>query len=126
MVSYADVGNDPPPHGGGSPGMDGRSVSDSESIQSSGTNPPDTPAMGSFTEGVSFLWRRNMMNITSHQRHSSPQDLIGISILPHESRTFGREVTAHTVTSNQDGSVTKLSMPGVFISPKLIRQQQQQ
>ena len=113
MASDADVGDDPPPRGGGSPGMDGRSV------RSSGTDPPpDTPAMGSFGEGARSFWRHSMMNITSRPRRSSPQDLSGISILPHESRTFGRDVAAHTVTSNQDGSVTKESRQGVFISPK--------
>ena len=125
MASDADVGDEPPPCGGGSPGMDGRSVSVPESVRSSGTDPPDTPAMGSFTEGVSSWWRRSMMNITSRQRRSSPQDLSGTSILPHESRTFGRDVTAHTVTSNQDGSDTKLLVTGVFVSPESDRQQQQ-
>ena len=66
------------------------------------------------------------MNITSRQRRSSPQDLSGISILPNESRTFDRDVAAYTVISNQDRSVTKLSVPAVFVSPKSDRQQQQQ
>ena len=103
--------------------MDGQSVS--VLVRSSGTDPSDTPAMGSF-EGARSFWRRSMMHITSRQRHTSFQDHSENSIIPHESRTFARDVTAHTMTSNQDGSVTKLSMPGVFISPKLIRQQQQQ
>ena len=83
MASDADVGDDPPPRGGGSPGMDGRSA------RSSGTDPPpNTPAMGSFSDrAVSFL-RRSMMNITSRQRHPSHQDLSGTPILPHESRPF--------------------------------------
>ena len=72
------------------------------------------------------MWRRSVQNITSRQRHSSPQDLSGITILPNESRTFDRGVTAHTVTSNQNGSVTELSVPGVFVSPKSDRQEQQQ
>ena len=111
MASDADVGDDPPPRGEGSPGMDGRSV------QSSGTDPPDTPAMGSF-EGARSFWCHSMINITSRLRRTSPQDLSGNSILPDESRTFGRDVAAHTVTSNQDGSITKELRQGVFISPE--------
>ena len=123
MASDADVGDDPPPRGGGPPGMDDRSA---QSVRSSGTDPPDTPATGSFVQGVSSLWRRSVQNITSRQRRSFPQDLSEISILPHESRTFDRDVTAHTVISNQNGSVTELSVPGVFVSPESDRQQQQQ
>ena len=87
-------------------------------VQSSGTDPPDNPAMGLFGEGARSFWRRSMMNIISYPRRTFPQDLSGNSILLHESWTFDRDVTAHTVTSNQDGSDTKLSMPGVFISPE--------
>ena len=121
MSSDADVGDDPRPHGGWSPGIHIRS------IRSSRFYPlPNTSAMGSFGEGARAFLRRSMMNITSHQRNTSPKDLSGISILPHESRTFGPDVTAYTVTLNQDGSVTKSSMPGVFVSPESDRQQQQQ
>ena len=122
MASDADVGDDPPPpRGGGSPGIDGRSV------RSSGTDPPpNTPSAGSFLDRSSSFLRRSVMNITSRQRNVSLQDLSGISILPHESRPFDRDVAAHTVTSNQDGSVYHESRQGVFISPKLTQQQQQQ
>ena len=109
MASDTDVGDDPPLRGEGSPGMDGRSVS--VSVRSSGTDPPDTPAMGSF-EGERLLWRRSMMNITSRQCRTSLQDLSGNSISPHESQTCCRDVTAHTVTSNQDGSVTYFCVNG--------------
>ena len=121
MALDADVRDDPPPRGE-SPRTDDLSV---RSVRSSGTDPPETPAMGSFVQGVSSLWRRSVQNITSRQRRSFPQDLSGISILPNESRTFDRGVTAHTVTSNQNGSVTELSVPGVFVSPESDRQQQQ-
>ena len=63
MASDAYVGDDPPPRrGGGSTGMDDRSA---QSVQSSGTDPPDTPATGSFVQGVSSLWRHSVQNITS-------------------------------------------------------------
>ena len=117
MASDADVGDDPPPRGEGSPGRDDRS------IRSSRTDPPDTP-MGSFEGARSFL-RRSVMNITSRRRNTSTQDLSGNSILPNESRTFDRGIAAHTVISNQDGSVTELLRQGVFISPESARQQQQ-
>ena len=77
MASDADVGDDPPPRGGGSPGMDGRSVS--VLVQSSGTDPLDTPAMGSFEGARSFL-RRSVMNITLRHCNASPQDLSENSI----------------------------------------------
>ena len=100
MASDPDVGDDPPPRGG-SPGIDGRSV------RSSGNDPPPitTPSAESFLDRSASYLRRNLMNITSRPRNASPQDLSGISILPHESRPFDRDVAAHTVTSNQDGSV---------------------
>ena len=123
MASDEDVGDDPPPRGGGSPGMNDRSA---QLVRSPGTDPPDTPSMGLFAKGVSSLWRCSAMNITSRQRRSSPQDFSGISILPNESRNFSRGVIAHTVISNQDGSITELSVPGIFVSPKSDRQQQQQ
>ena len=47
MASDADVGDDPPPRGGGPPGMDDRSA---QSVRSSGTDPPDTPATGLFVK----------------------------------------------------------------------------
>ena len=73
--------------------------------------------MGSFEGGRSFL-RRSVMNITSRRCNTSPQILSGNSILPHESQTFVRDVAAHTVISNQDGSVTEVLRQGAFISPE--------
>ena len=54
-----------------------------------------------------------MTNITSGNQRTPPQDLSGISILPHESRTFDPDIVAHTVISNQDGPVTKLSSEAI-------------
>ena len=121
MASDADVGDDPPPRVVGSPGIDGRSV------RSSGTDPPppNTPSAGSFLDRSTSYLRRSMMNITSRQRHPSHQDLSGTPILPHESRPFDRDVAAHTVTSNQDGSVYHESRWGAFISPESTQQQPQ-
>ena len=78
--------------------------------------------MGSFKGARSSL-SRSVTNITSRCCNASPQDLSGNSILPHESRTL--DIAAHTVISNQDGTVTKLLKQGVFITPKFIGQQQQ-
>ena len=68
MASDADVGDDPPPRGGGSPGIDGRSV------RSSGTDPPpNTPSVGSFLDRSSSFLRRSVMNITSRQQNVPPK-----------------------------------------------------
>ena len=102
MASDADVGDDPPSQSErGSPGSGVRSV------RTSGTDHPNTP-LGPFVGARSFL-RRGMMNISSSLRNTSPQDLSEQTILPHESRTFD-DIVAHTVISNQDGSVTDASV----------------
>ena len=111
MAIDTDNGRDPPPCGVGSPGRDGWSV------WSSGTDPPR-----SFEGTRSFL-RHSAMKLSLHLCNPSPQDLSSNSILPHESRTFDPNIAAHTVISNQNGSVTELSREGAFVSPKSIRQQ---
>ena len=59
MASDPDVGDDQPPRGGGSLGIDGRSV------RSSGNDPPqNTPSAGSFLDRPSSSLCRSVMNIT--------------------------------------------------------------
>ena len=116
MASDTEVGEDPPVIGG-SPGSDVRSN------RTSGTDPPSTP-LGPFV-GVRSLLRRGMMTFSS-LRNASPQDLSRPSILPHVPQTFDSNIAAHTVISNQNGSVTNASVipdsnvstSGVFISPE--------
>ena len=65
--------------------------------------------------------------------NTSPQDLSRQSILPHEPRTFDCGIAAHTVISNQNGSITdasvvldpNVSTSGVLISPEPTQQQKQ-
>ena len=64
--------------------------------------------MGSF-EGVRSSLCRRVMNITLRCCNASPQNLLGNVILPYESRTFDPDIAVHTVISNQEGLVTKVS-----------------
>ena len=100
MALDTEVGEDPPDIGG-SPGSDVRSN------RTSGTDPPSTP-LGPFV-GARSLLRRGMMTFSS-LCNASPQDLSRQSILPHEPRTFDRDIAAYTVISNQNGSITDASV----------------